>query len=224
MYDKVNWDQSILLESQTADPDGLVTASAYTAGELPLNGALTSGGNYANNIGNFITITSTADETTNVFTIIGKDQAGRVWTVTTAGANNGTVTLDVPFTRIDEGNITMANNASGNVSVGISAQNATVWVPLDKRRQYFAIGMDVFVSAGATLNYTVEYTKQPVSGGSPPTRIFPDNNLASETASGTTTESWPWTAVRVRFNSWTSGNVIFELQQADDMHSSLKNY
>jgi hypothetical protein len=221
-YDKQNWDQSILLESQAADPDGISLASTYSAGELPLNGALTSGGSYTNNIGNFITIVCGGDETANIFTITGKDQAGRTWIVNSPGANAGTVTIDVPFVTISS--IVMEDNAAGNVSIGISAQNATVWIPIDKRRQYLMLGMDVYVSSGATLNYTVEYTRQSVRGDLPPTRIFADANLAAETASGYTSQLEPWTAVRLRFNSWTTGNAVFETQQADDMHSSYKGY
>lgn len=222
MYDKYNWDQSILLESQNAIITAVVTTGTYSAGFLPLNGTLTAAGVYSNNIGNFLTIISAADESSNVFTIEGTDQAGRTWITSVAGVNAGTVTVQIPFVRINVDGISMLNNSSGSISIGISTQNATVWIPLDRRRQYFAIGMDVFLSASASLNYTVEYTKQPINGTNPPNRIFPDRTLVAQTTSATTTESWPWTAVRLRFNSWVSGDAVFEVQQVDDMHAGHK--
>lgn len=224
MYDKNNWNQSILLESQAHDDQAIVNTNHYYAGFLPLNGTLTSGGNYTNNIANFITIISSADETSNIFTVTGKDAAGRTWTISTPGANAGTITIEIPFQTINAENITMLNDSTGTISLGISVQNATVWIPLDHRRQFFSVGMDVWLSLGAALTYTVEYTKQSVRGPTSPTRIFADNTLNAQTTSGTTTESWPWTAVRLRFPTWTSGNAVFEMQQADDMHASHKQY
>lgn len=224
MYNSQSWDQIISLKSQSPDTDALVSAGTYGAGALPLDGVLASGGNYTAAIPSFLTITCADDESANSFSFHGLDASGNInYQFTVAGVDTGTVLVEVPFYQLLSGSIIMAEDATGNVSIGVSSQTATNWIPMDVNRTNFNVGISVFVEAGATLTYTIEYTDQTILLGVPPTLITEDLTLVDQTASGTTPEPISTSYVRMRYSAWTDGSATLTVKQSGS-YASFKAY
>lgn len=204
-------------------PTGVCLSQAGSANTpLLLNGPLASG-DFTLATPGFITITSAANELLNTFTISGIDQASRPYTISVAGGNADTVTIPVPFYSIKQGSLTMANEASGNISVGISSQTSTVWIPLDKNRTQFADMAVVSLTNMANLNYSVDYTNDNVLNGTVPSNIWEDTVLINQTASNQNQVVGPANFCRLRLNSWTSGSATFQVS-AGGSYASYKNF
>lgn len=202
------------------------TGTANTA--LLLNGTYMSGDFYnANPV--FLIITSAANESTNSVTLTATDSSGRAYTSTVTLANAGVVVVQIPARMIRQGDIILANDAAGNISVGVSGSSgplgqpvtATPWCPIDTKRSVDADGLFVFLSSGATLNYTVQYTNDPIQGAAkgfstPPSRFVNDTTLVNQTATNSTGLNNPGVACRLLLNSFTSGNALFQFMQQGD--------
>lgn len=154
----------------------------------------------------FLTITAAGNESANTFTIIGIDVNGNPVISTILGPTAaGTVIVQVAYKSILS--IQMQNAAAGLVEIGVAAQTYTQWVPIDKNSNQFEVGVGVYLSAGATLNYTVQFAYlYPAQGIQ---LVQDDTVLANETTSGTTLVPAPFDAVRLLINSYTDGEAIF---------------
>jgi hypothetical protein len=220
MYSKTQLDQSIKITLNAADPDGLVTADTYPAGNIALDGALTSNGRYANTTPQFLLITAVADESGNTFTFTGKDLSGLTYTYSVLGPNATTLVIPVPFSSIESNGISISDDASGDISIGITTQTATPWCQIDCWRDFFAPGLGAYVETSSTLNYTIQYTFQNAKSELP-TRIYNDPNVASETTTQSTAIPQAYKFARLIINSYTNGAVWFEIAQPGAMHSNL---
>lgn len=211
------YNQTILVSLRNADNDALVTDDTYEAGSLPLNGPLCTAGNYFNYNPQFLVITSDDDESGNVFSFTGKDAAGLTYNYSVNGPNTTTLTIPIPYEIILSGGITISENTTGNIKIGVVAQTATPWIPLDLIKSMNSVGITVGVSSGATLNYSIQATNDIINQGTIAQYIYNDETLSSETASGSTayTSSTGLVRyVRLIINSWTSGTALLEVVQA----------
>ncbi len=108
----------------------------------------------------------------------------------------------------------MANDSSGAVSVGILSETSTPWIPFYLDSTPLNSGINVTLSSGATLTYTVEYTQDFIYGPSVPVNIQSDQFLVNETASGSTPIPYATGASRLRISSWTNGSARMQVTMA----------
>lgn len=224
-YDPKSWNQQIRIETQSPDVNAIVTADTYTGGALPINGSQSqSGGYYYTAMPAFLTLNCTGDETGNTFTFTGSDQSGRTYIYSTPGVNADSIVIPIPFNSLQVGSIVMTNDSADNVSVGISAQTATPWCPIDTKRSVDSLGFFVFVDAETTPNYTLQYTNDPFQGeakGYPtaPINFIADQILSDIDISNSSGLNNPAQACRIIINSG-SGGLLFQLQQQGDFTSA----
>lgn len=228
MYNRQSWNQRINLTSQNDDTDAIVTSAIYPPGVIPLNGALTSNGNYVNGTPAFLSVTSDADDSVTKITIIFKDLAGRLYIYTFAGPDTETIVIEIPVYQLLMGQLTIATASVGNLSFGVSQQTATVWVPFDQNRTQFNDAIVVEASSAADLTYTVEYTNEDALR-TIPTVIIPDQDLVNiavvngSPAQETTALPYSVLFARVRISAWTDGTLINEFTTTG-AYGSWKNY
>lgn len=211
-----------------ATTNNLVCNSQAGTANTPLiiNGTRLSG-QYNTINPQFLIINCAGNESANSFTISGSDQSGAPYTYTVPGVNIGTVIIPIPYQQIGnggngnfEGSILMNNAAAAAVSVGITPQTATPWIQCDQTRPYFLEGVNVILSAGAVMTYTVETTLQNAIRqyiANP----FPDQTLNNSTNPlGTTLLNGPTAFFRLRINSWTSGSATLVSAQIGSAFAS----
>ena len=102
------------------DADGIsVSASIGSATTLTLGGVLTSGGSYTSgdNIGQIITITSAADDSSITFTVVGTNAVGDALTEVVTGADTTVASSSGYFNTVTS--ITTSAATAGAVTAGV---------------------------------------------------------------------------------------------------------
>lgn len=201
--------------SATAAVANAICLSQKPAGggvqSLTLNGALASGGVATLVYQARITITSSGNDSARTFTITGKDYNNQILTETITGPNTTTVTSVNYYKTITH--ITVDNNTAGNITVGNSAQTASVWWPANYNR-YPIMSLITDVSPGAVLTYTVEYTGDNLQAAPNASATAYSQNvtgLVSQSTSQTAGLASGVCGVRIVLNSWTSGSVTLNI-------------
>lgn len=219
---------------RSTDADGIATTQTPSgAGSLTLDGALVvdgvakiyrtdlaSSGRPYSFIGQVVTITSDGNESGINFTVVGKDQDKQSQTVTLAGPNATTSTVDYYWSEVSS--ITVDGAGAGNITVGITAVFSTPTIPID---HYVNFGVALSVVLGGTATYTVQHTMDEIGA-----QTFKDgwqwvastanwfNNdsadLVSATASADGNYTLNPTATRLICSSWTSGTVEYQVVSA----------
>jgi hypothetical protein len=100
----------------------------------------------------------------------------------------------------------------------LSSATSTPPIPLDIHLGSFVITMNVVLSPGASLTYSVEFTTDPVlvEGilNEASVNWFPVSGLDAKTASAQGNLMAPVTAVRLRVSAFTSGSATLAVIQA----------
>lgn len=197
-----SWTQNLVLQLSSPNAASVVASASYTAGTV----ALVGGGPVILKNPAYLQITAAANESANVFTITGIDVNGNNFTVTQNGPNATTAPITVAVKQVNS--VRISANTAGVISIGNIAATYSQWVPIDKNANEFTVGMGVYLSSGATLNYTVQFAYLWPDQGIE--LVKDDTNLASETTSGTTyLVNEPYDAARLLINSYTNGQAIF---------------
>lgn len=204
------------------DPDG-ICANQTTPGaaNLLLNGALTTAGVYNVNTtalysdgigGTKIAIDSAGDVSAVVFTVTGTDQDD----VTISETITGVTTTAVNSTKFYKTITSIAAGAAvgSNVFVGPIDQLITKTVPLNWRNDYtatFVVG-----DLTGTCQYDIEETNSELNGTTSPTSLVWAVSQSNKTANLAGSLLNYSTAVRLRFDSYSSGAELqFSVRQND---------
>lgn len=185
------------------DADGIATSQTpLAAGNLTLDGALTSGGVFTADVPRIILITAVGNESGRTFTVTGTDQNGASQTEAITGPNATTAASTKYWKTVTQ--IAVDDATANAVTVGTVATTAvasTHTYPLDYLSPYAA---NIHVDVTGTINFTVQETFVDVLGGTAP--VWSSiTALASKTADTTSTASVGATAVRLIVNSYSSG-------------------
>lgn len=214
MFNKNSWTQDILVSALPPVINSLVQSGTYNSGNLTLVGG--SGVSFTTPI--LVEITSSADESANLFTITGINANGNVKTETLYGSNANTVVAQTPFYKVIS--ISQSMNNNGSIQIGNAAQTATAWVPLDKNSEQFAVEFGVGLSPSASLTYTLQFAL--ISTVLNTQIIQNDSILDSQSSSGTSYLSYePFDAARIYLNSYTSGNAVFMVRPSGLGHAGV---
>jgi hypothetical protein len=190
------------------DADGVCESQTpLGVGALTMDGALASSGIVTIPTGQHVTITCGGADAGRTFTIVGLDGSGNALTATQAGADNGTTTSTVNFSKITSVSVDAAT--AGAITVGIVATCETPWIPLNTYNHPFVYGYQVDIG---TASFTVQGTLDSVQDSSitPLEFTVTASALADAYASVTT----PMTAVRLKVTAWTSGDIVFKVLQS----------
>lgn len=199
------------------DADGVCASQTLgAAGNLTINGALTSGGVATLGEQARITLYSTADYHATTFTLYGTDTRGRTISETMAGPNNGTVTSTLNYktvTRIA---------SSGALATAIVAGNSntleTPWVRLNPYEPLKSIS--VVMSSGASYTFEVQWSPQfavDLVTNENDLSAIADGTLIAKSANSLLNVTTLFPMVRVRLTSFSSGTGtlrIHEMRQA----------
>lgn len=148
--------KTISLTAAVADDDGIALAQTKVgANTLTLNGAFVAGGIATLVPPSRVSLASTGNISTVVFTITGTDYYDRVLTSTVTGINNNAVATTVDFKTVTS----IANSATigTNVTAGTNGVSSTPWYCGDYRTGKIDV-ITIALSTGSTINYTVEFT------------------------------------------------------------------
>ena len=103
-------------------------------------------------------------------------------------------------------------------SVTVSSATSSAWIPVNYRQNSFNLGIQVDVSAGATLTWVVETTSDNVFDSSvTPIAITALTATGLETGSADEVGNitYPVRAVRLRISAYTSGSATMTVIQGN---------
>lgn len=209
--------RTITLEA--ANDDAICESqTAASAGELMLDG-VSAGQNL--DCARRIAIVSNADDSGNTFTITGLARDGvTVISESITGPNEAPVYSNFDYLKVTS--VSISSASVGTIKVGTCGKASSDWVPLDYHSNPFVVSLIVDLSAGASLNYTVEFTSDPILDSYErryrvdPAKIknHNDSNLVSATTAKEGNFAFPCSAVRVKTNSYNAGTVTLNVMQA----------
>ncbi len=151
-----------------------------------------------------VIITSGGNDTAINFTVVGTNDAGVAISDTFAGASGGAAQSRLDFKTVTA--VTHTGSVASTVTVGTNGVGSTPWVGLNWHGQPFNVSVAGIVLAGATVNYSFEYTYDdpnnlPSGVSVPYTFIHPVVFNAAASADGATND--PVAAMRMTVNSGT---------------------
>jgi hypothetical protein len=184
------------------DRDGLAASQHTTANvAMTLNGALSSGGTYTAGdgidvrVGHLIGVYSSANISSDIFTIVGTDPDGIAQTETVTGVNASTVfTTKYFYTVTSVKNDT--TEGTNNVEVGIGSTLATQRIPIEARSSGWKVGCGLTVPSG-TISVTLQATMDDIYDSSVTPLYISDGTFATKT--GTFFYDYPIVVTAVRF-------------------------
>ena len=185
------------------DADGIATSQTPSgAGNLTLDGALTSGGALTLSNQQFVTITGGSDESGKTFTIYGTSEIGSSISEDITGPNAETVTSTLCYKTVTR--IAVDAATTGAITAGISGSSELPWIPLS---QYIVpFQYEVFVDANNAM-YEVQSTLDNVQDSS----ITPVVNANVDIGNG---EKSIISAIRLKVKSFVSGDIVFNVLQS----------
>lgn len=191
------------------DADGVCASQTPGgAGNLTINGALTSGGVYTSSDGGArqLSFTSASDESGDTYTVTGTDADGKAQTETVTGPNATTVESAKYFLTVTQ--IATSGAATGALTVGVVDELASATYRLDSLASAPALGQ---LDVTGTIDVTVQVSL------ADPTDTFADQNaipwisstnLAGKTADAIGALDHGATMARVLVNSFSSGAEV----------------
>ncbi len=172
------------------------------AGELALDGTLTSSGTLSLPTAQKIDFESAGNLGGVTLTITGTTELGAAATETLTAPATSTVTSAKYWKTISS--VASDGSIGTNMSAGISDEAKSQTVPLNRYNNY---GIGIAVNIDGTINYTMnESSVNPQSGNT--MNWIAISALASKTADLQTTLTNPNEAVQVVVNSYSSGATI----------------
>lgn len=196
--------------SLQVDADGIAASQTLgSAGDLTLNGALISNGEYSHTTAQQVGITSAGNVSAVNFTVygVGYDSNGLLdesLSETIAGPNANTVETSVFFKKVTR--VAADAAVASAVTVGPVDEAVSQPIVLDYY-DGFPVTLDVTLSTGATINYDAEYTARNVFNATSITWKNHDT-LVGQTASATGNITAPVYAVRFAINSGANGDTL----------------
>ena len=149
----------VKLVIQATDTDGICASqSPAAAGNLLINGALTSGGVATLSAAHILTITTASNDVGKTWTITGKNADGITRVETVAGVNATSVNTVGYFKEVSQ--ITLTGGGATTVVVGHTSTNGCVSeaIKLAPPRNGKKVSWQVNIPTGATATYTVQHT------------------------------------------------------------------
>ncbi len=209
------------MDPPAVDTDGIAQAQTTSgAADLVLNGSQVSDGvwsttsaGYSSGVGGVrILIDSAGDVSSVIFTVYGTDQDG----FTRTEAITGVTTTEVVSTTFWQTITRIAASATvgSNVNVGTVSQIVSPTIILNWRNNYPA----TFVVGGlvGTCQYDIEETNMDITGATDPSTLVWGVTQANKTADLTGSCLNYSTAVRLRWDSYSSGAELqFSVRQND---------
>ena len=208
------------IDPVAVDADGICASQTPSgAGNLLLNGALTSGGVYTSADGGArqMSFTSASDETGDTYTVTGTDADGRAQTEAVTGPSSTTVESTKYFLTVTQ--IATSGAATGALTFGVVDELVSRTIVLNRHSGYGALCQ---LNITGTLDFSVEMTADD------PQVVATDQEsipwIAPQFANFTTTTADTvghldamTTAVRLKINSFSSGAEIqMYISQADE--------
>ncbi len=195
-----------------------ISLAQTTAGaaNLTITGALASGGVATLAPAGRVSLASTGNIATVIFTITGTDRYGNAQTATVTGINNSTVATVIDFKTVTQ--IATSGAVGTNVTVGTNGIASTPWYPGDYKTGKVPV-ITVALSSGAVLTYTVEFTPtnlndQALAIGAQIAQaqtatVFPstDTTVIAASTSQATNFINGMPGMRVTLNTYTSGTI-----------------
>lgn len=185
------------------------------AGNLTLNGSLSSGGVARLVNAQQVLITTTGNETAKSFTITGTDWAGSPISEVVTGIPSGTAQASI-LSYLTVTSIAISAAAAAALTVGTNGEASSPWVRLDG---WANPSVSKQCAVSGTVNYTVQYSNDdPNSNTSPvnPNAMswFDDMNTEFVAATASQYDLWAFVPLWVRcvLNSG-SGSVTMTIQQ-----------
>lgn len=154
--------RAVVFTKALTAPSATAVSTAQTlaaAGNFAIDGVDASGGVATLDTQRRLLLTFAADETGHTFTIIGANDTGEPIKTTVAGAAAGTVAVPIDFKTVTQ----FSSNAAttGNVSLGTNTVGSSPWAIFADTLPTPNISFGVEVTG--TVNYSVEYTQDPIS-------------------------------------------------------------
>lgn len=160
----------------------------------------------------FVTITSVADETAKLFTVVGLGVDGLTQTEVIAGLDTATATSTLVYSSVSS--ITVSAGTTGNVTAGFAQSGFSEWIPMD----IYTPNQVTTVSATltGTANYSIQYTNEdPWDHTFDQTAVaHPTAALTGATASQTASSTTLMRALRYKINSGTGTLRLTIVQQS----------
>lgn len=101
-------------------------------------------------------------------------------------------------------------------SVTVSSQTSSAWIPINYKQRNFNVGVQVDVSAGATLTWLVETTSDDIFDSAvTPTAITAPAPLDTGTGDEIGNITIPVRAIRLRISAYTSGSAVMTIIQGN---------
>lgn len=204
------------------DADGYVDAETTGgAGNLTLDGALTSGGVGTAAEAQKVSIGSAGNVSAVTFTVTGTDAEGFTISEDVTGPNATTVHSSKYFKTVTQ--IAVDGAVASAVDIGpLQAQGGVLDLkPVDWRNA--DDGASIFVDVGSTVNYSVQYTlSDPQLGGDAAfwmdkwdMILNSDGSTGDATLAGDAYGSFtlPVQAIRIKVNSSTAGTLSYQFLQ-----------
>ena len=198
-----------------ASANAIALSQTPAAGPLTLNGATVTGGVAYLPQPRRVLITTTANESTQTFTITGTDAAGSPISEVVAGPNATTGQSVLDYSTVTS--IVISGNAAGALTVGDNGVAGSAWVRFDG---WAMPSINAQVVVTGTVNYTVQFsmddpndTVNPTNPNAMTWSNWPDIVLVGVTATGQSVVAFIPIFARVVVNSG-SGSVRATFQQA----------
>lgn len=201
---------TISRQLDAADPNGIaLDQTTGGAADLLINGAFAVAGVATLDQQRKVGLESTANLSAVTFTVYGTDQSGRIISEALAGPNNNTVSTILDFLTVTR--ISVSAAVGTNVEVGTTGVGASVPIPMNLGQTPFNATITVDVTG--TIDYTVQYTNDPVFDGVGPFLWFNHVDLVGDTTDAVGTIISPITALRILTNSG-DGTAVMRVSQA----------
>lgn len=200
----------------TADPAAVSASQKPNAGNLLINGNLSSGGVATLDTYRHVAVASDANDSNRTFAITGLTFSG-VQTETVTGPSSGNVSTVLDFKTVTQ--VAISGNATGNITVGTNGVAGSPWFRFD---DYAPSNTSVQCTVSGTVNYTVQSTLDDTNLTVSP--VLPvnvawvassDTNVVGATATRQSNFLFSPTFARVLLNSGT-GNVTTTFIQSSN--------
>lgn len=188
------------------DADGIATSQTPSgAGNLTLDGALTSGGVLTLPTAQLVTIYGTGAENGKTFTVYGTNENGMAISEAITGPNNSTVSSTLAFKTVTRIAVSAATAAA--VVAGITPVMALPWIPMNRHKKPFEVSYWVDIG---TATFQVETTLDNVQDSSitPVVNATPTGSGSSDAGGNLKTVC---SAIRVKVTAFTSGTITFTI-------------
>lgn len=213
--------KTIAITGLAASANNISTAQTTGgAANLTITGTLATAGVATLTPAGRVSVASTGNLATVIFTITGTDRYGYAQSETVTGVNNNAVATTKNFATVTQ--IATSATVGTNVTVGTNGVSSTQWYPADYKRNGTVL-IFVTLSTGASLTYTVEMTPTnlndtTLSAADQITQrqnaiVFPSSDTSVVAASTNQVSNFITAppGIRLTLNTYTSGTATLNI-------------